>query len=52
MTNDNPALLPQERTKLERIIEEESSTISSEEEARIRAEVREVMAQKFATGRR
>ena len=35
---------------MERIIEEEDSTISPEEEARIRAEVRAIMNQKFAIG--
>ena len=43
MTGDNLAFLEQEKTELEKIIEEESSTISPEEEARIRAEVREIM---------
>ena len=51
MTADNPALLEQERAELERIVEEESSTISAEEEAQIREEVRAVMNQKFAIGR-
>ena len=37
--------------KLDSIIEEESSSISQEEEAWIRAQVREVMNQKFAANR-
>ena len=52
MTSDHPALLEQERAKLERIAEEESSTTSPDEDARISAEVREVMAQKFGAGQR
>ena len=36
---------------LDSIIEEESSSISPEEEARIRAQVHEVMNQKFAANR-
>ena len=51
MTADNPALVEQDRAELERIIEEESSTISPEEETQIRAEVRAVMNQKFEVGR-
>ena len=37
--------------KLDSIIEEESSSISPEEEARIRAQVREIMDKKFAANR-
>ena len=51
MASDNPAFLTQEKAELARTIEKESSTISPEEEARIRAEVREIMQKKFAVGR-
>ena len=50
MTNDNPALVEQEKAELERITEKVSSFISSEDEARIRAEVRDIMQKKFAAG--
>ena len=50
MTEDNPAFVEQQRTESERITEEANSTISLDEEARIRAEVRTVMNQKFAAG--
>ena len=44
--------LDKEKTaRLNSINEEDSSTISPEEEARIRAEVREIMQKKFAVGR-
>ena len=50
MTIDNPAFVEQEKAELETISEEASSTISPEEEARIRAEVREIMQKKFFVG--
>ena len=50
MTEDNPAFVEQQRTESERITEEANSTISLDEEAQIRAEVRTVMNQKFAAG--
>ena len=51
MTNDNPAFVEQEKAELEKIVEEATSTISPEEDARIRAEVCEIMQKKFAVGR-
>ena len=51
MTTDNPVFLEQQRGELETITEEESSTISPEEEARIKAEVHDIMQKKFAVGR-
>ena len=53
MTTNNPLALEIQRKEVQKALEqEESSTVSTEEPARVRAEVRAVMAQKFAIGRR
>ena len=61
MTSDNPLALEIERKELQKALEEsarlnstteeESSTVSPEEAARIRAEVQAVMKQQFAKAR-
>ena len=61
MTTDNPAFLEQQHAEWERVTQQStewerntegtSSTISAEEEARIRAELCAVMNQKFGVGR-